>query len=380
MLLDWLRQSFEISHTSHQSIKSMEGIRGFAVFLVFLVHFTTLVYPWLAHGTLTYTISESVRSVGNIGVDLFFVLSGFLIYGMIMRKETPFLIYLQRRLQRIYPTFIVVFVIYLLLSFAFPHQSKIPGDMWSGFIYIVENFLLLPGLFNIEPIITVAWSLSYEFLYYLIMPMVVFFLRLKEWKPLYRVVLFVMLTVVMFWFFSQYGGPLRLTIFIAGILLFEAMQRKNKLKLPPVGLVAVMLAIFSVVGLKALGLVGWWNTVLIYILFFIFCFECFSSSGLTRWLFSGTYLRWLGNMSYSYYLIHGLSLKFIFLVVAFIYPPAGSDVVVFWVMLPIAFLWTLIPSTVLFLMVEKPYSLRNKPLVPKHVVDRLRSRLKFSPD
>lgn len=358
----------------------MEGIRGFAVFLVFLVHFTTLVYPWLAHGTLTYTISESVRSVGNIGVDLFFVLSGFLIYGMIMRKETPFLIYLQRRLQRIYPTFIVVFVIYLLLSFAFPHQSKIPGDMWSGFIYIVENFLLLPGLFNIEPIITVAWSLSYEFLYYLIMPMVVFFLRLKEWKPLYRVVLFVMLTVVMFWFFSQYGGPLRLTIFIAGILLFEAMQRKNKLKLPPVGLVALMLAIFSVVGLKALGLVGWWNTVLIYILFFIFCFECFSSSGLTRWLFSGTYLRWLGNMSYSYYLIHGLSLKFIFLVVAFIYPPAGSDVVVFWVMLPIAFLWTLIPSTVLFLMVEKPYSLRNKPLVPKHVVDRLRSRLKFSPD
>lgn len=159
--MSWLRNTFEISHTTHKAIVSMEGIRGFAVFLVFLVHYVTLVDPWLTKASATQILSAHVRSIGNIGVDLF-VLSGYLIYGMLIRKKKPFGSYLARRIQRIYPTFVTVFLIYLLLSAAFPSESKIP-DGWEGLIFVMQNLLLLPGLFDINAIITVAWSLSYEF-------------------------------------------------------------------------------------------------------------------------------------------------------------------------------------------------------------------------
>jgi peptidoglycan/LPS O-acetylase OafA/YrhL len=84
--MSWIRDTFEISHTNHQAILSMEGIRGFAVFLVFLVHYVTLVEPWILDDGTTYLISKEIRGIGNIGVDLFFVLSGYLIYGMLINS------------------------------------------------------------------------------------------------------------------------------------------------------------------------------------------------------------------------------------------------------------------------------------------------------
>lgn len=118
--MNWIRRTFEISHTAYKAIRPMEGIRGFAVFLVFLVflvHYMTLIQPWLLENSMTFQVALYTHSIGNIGVDLFFVLSGYLIYGMLIQKHRPFKNYLLRRVQRIYPTFSVVFVIYLVLSF-----------------------------------------------------------------------------------------------------------------------------------------------------------------------------------------------------------------------------------------------------------------------
>ena len=69
--------------------------------------------------------------------------------------------YAKRRVQRIYPVFLVVFAIYIMLSFIFPSESKLPEGYVEIVKYILQNLLLLPGVFNIEPLITVAWSLSY---------------------------------------------------------------------------------------------------------------------------------------------------------------------------------------------------------------------------
>ena len=73
--------------------------------------------------------------------------------------------------------------------------------------------------------------------------------------------------------------------------------------------------------------------------------------------FSWTPLRWLGNMSYSYYLIHGLTLKAAFKVVAVILPATAGGAWVFWALLAPAFGLTLLTSAALFLAVEQPLSL-----------------------
>ena len=72
--------------------------------------------------------------------------------------------------------------------------------------------------------------------------------------------------------------------------------------------------------------------------------------------FSWTPLRWLGNMSYSYYLLHGLTLKAAFLVLAVALPKTTSHGEIFWALLPIMFAITLIPTAGLFLAIERPFS------------------------
>ncbi len=78
---------------------SMEGLRGFAVFLVFLVHYITLSEPWIKDVKDFFYYASLVRSFGNVGVDLFFVLSGYLIYGSLIKKEQLIVPYLRRRIE-----------------------------------------------------------------------------------------------------------------------------------------------------------------------------------------------------------------------------------------------------------------------------------------
>lgn len=177
----WLAQRFELSRGGQaDNVRPMEGLRGFAVLLVFLTHYAGMVEPWIAGGTETARIASGLRHVGHAGVDLFFVLSGYLIYGSLMKRPQPFIGFMRRRIARIYPAFLVVFIAYVLLSFAFPSESRIPADPAEAALYLVQNLLLLPGLFPIDPLITVAWSLSFEMLFYLVTPAFIALLGLRR--------------------------------------------------------------------------------------------------------------------------------------------------------------------------------------------------------
>ena len=155
-------------------------------------------------------------------MDLFFVLSGYLIFGTIVKKThfSPAK-YALRRVQRIYPTFLAVFAVYLVLSIVFPGESKLPEGIAQIFIYIVQNLLLLPGIFDIDPIITVAWTLSYEVFYYLTIPVAVFAIGLKTMAAPKRLIFWGIVTLIALIGFSQATGHFRLVMFLCGIILFE---------------------------------------------------------------------------------------------------------------------------------------------------------------
>ena len=98
--------------------------------------------------------------------------------------------------------------------------------------------------------------------------------------------------------------------------------------------------------------------IFFFVAFFSVCWACFRTP--YAWLprsFAWTPLRWLGNMSYSYYLLHGLALKAGFLALSTVLPIASYGSWLFWVLLPPMFVLTLIPASVLFLLVERPLSL-----------------------
>jgi peptidoglycan/LPS O-acetylase OafA/YrhL len=82
-MLNWLIPRFEVSR-KQSNLRPMEGLRGLAVILVFFVHYHALSAPWIPSSSLTATIAYILHEIGYTGVDLFFVLSGFLITGLLL--------------------------------------------------------------------------------------------------------------------------------------------------------------------------------------------------------------------------------------------------------------------------------------------------------
>ncbi|MEA2175327.1 MAG: exopolysaccharide production protein ExoZ [Blastocatellia bacterium] len=379
---------YEVGNLERRNLP-MEGVRGFAVLLVFFVHYHSMFDPWAHAERFTRAFSSFTGTIGHSGVDLFFVLSGYLIYGLIFKKPGRYMKFIERRIQRIYPTFLVVLALYLLLSILFPGQSRIPSDTLAAASYILANILLLPGLLNIQPIITVAWSLSYEFFYYLTIPSMVALLGMRRWPGIHRVLLFLVLTLC----YSVYcltvsDTHVRLIMFVSGILLFEAKYSYNLDKrLTPRAdywVLALLAATFAFMYIltarpeimpflpqdKKIG--GAYPTLLLFVSFFVFALACFDSQSLLSKIFSWTPLRWLGNMSYSYYLIHGLTLKGIALIaLPLVVAPTGISVVLYWLALPVFFFLTLFVSTLLFVLVEKRFSIQPGPVGEAHSIQGL---------
>ena len=347
----------------------MEGARGIAVALVFLVHYFAAFGVW-TRGTASEPIGQFLWTIGNSGVDLFFVLSGYLIYSAVVKPRVDYAHFLRRRLQRIYPTFLVVFAVYLALSFVFPAESKLPASPGRAIAFVVENLLLLPGIFPITAIVTVAWSLSYEFFYYLALPLLAATLRFAQWRPPRRLLFFVLLGIAFAasWFLFRPFAP-RLLMFVAGIVVYEEVKRaKDRGSLHPVAdwvIFATTVATFPILALVLTLPHGDLHRVIVSAIGFgLFVYACFRSRGPVARACSWAPLRWLGNMSYSYYLIHALTINACRLVLLRV---AGTSVspARYWLAMPLVFAATLVTSTLLFALVERPFSLvtRRQPAI-----------------
>lgn len=348
----------------------MEGLRGLAVLLVFFVHFHALFGETLARGSWSHRVLEFLGTIGNAGVDLFFVMSGFLIYGALIRRETPFWSFMRRRVERIYPTFLAVFAIYLALSVAFPAQNKIHGSTLGKSLYVLGNLFLLPGIFSIQPIITVSWSLSYEFFFYLVLPLLILLLGARKWSSNSRIVA-VAIVWLSFGALSLFAGienRTRMISFVSGMILYEiTASRTVRNRLGKFGELATVAAVllafilfYTVHRPRAHSAINPFVPIMVLsACFFLLSLYSFDFQGVLSRSFSWSPLRFLGNMSYSYYLIHGLTLQALALALQRFGILQPSPVFV-WAVLPIAFASTWVTSTLLFLGVERRYSLAPK--------------------
>ena len=362
-LFRWLAARFELSReVAGTNLRAMEGMRGFAVALVFLTHFCTLIGPSIASAPVLDRFAHAVHAIGNTGVDLFFVLSGYLIYKTLVTREQGFGSFMMRRIRRIYPTFLVVFAVYFVLSFVFPHESSIPAN--GTLAYVAANLLLLPGLFPIKPMITVAWSLSYEMFFYLCLPLVVTLLQLRRRSNLQRICFVAAVAVALAaWSAVSDVGHIRMIMFMSGMLIHDAIASRQVRA--PSGMVAAAALMIGLAG-SLLPVTGQVKIGLLFASLFLFCMHCFlrPQSWLAR-AFCWTPMRWLGNMSYSYYLLHGLTLKALFMFVPHLPALAGHALLLFVLLLPLFFAATLFTSGCLYLLVERPLSLA----APKRAVD-----------
>ena len=153
--------SQEASNTAKR-LDGLDSLRAVAILLVFAFHYKVFV-----SGTPTFGWASTV---GWTGVDLFFVLSGYLISnqlfsGIVKGKSLSLKAFYIRRLLRTLPNYYVVLALYFVLPTVM--GGRPPPPLWR-FLTFTQNLWLQPGT-----AFSHAWSLCVEEQFYLVLPLLI---------------------------------------------------------------------------------------------------------------------------------------------------------------------------------------------------------------
>lgn len=154
----------------------LDGLRGIAILLVLLHHFT-IIEPVTRAGTF----AAQLALIGWCGVDLFFVLSGFLITGILIGSRGSnryFTSFYARRTLRIFPLYYLVAFLSLVVLPQFPAWFDLlagagaPRTQWPYWLYLT-NFAIAARDQFLHGVLDITWSLAIEEQFYLLWAVVV---------------------------------------------------------------------------------------------------------------------------------------------------------------------------------------------------------------
>jgi len=150
-------------------IPQLDGLRGTAVIMVLIGHAASFVEGLPYAGMVEYV---------RFTVDVFFVLSGFLITGILLDSKGSahyFRNFYARRSLRVWPLYyLVLFLVFVVAPLFRPAMRPTVASIWPAFIFYVQNILY----HDIYPFgLGATWSLAIEEQFYLTWPVLVFLLK-----------------------------------------------------------------------------------------------------------------------------------------------------------------------------------------------------------
>ncbi len=161
-------------------IPALDGVRGAAIILVILYHYVAVPIPDTAEGIWRFL--RQALSKGWSGVDLFFVLSGFLITRILLHHREAknyFPVFYLRRVARIFPLYYFALLAFVTLRRIAQSGNLIPTalfantlPLWPYFLYLQNFAMVWHGTFGNE-FLAVTWSLAVEEQFYLLLPFLV---------------------------------------------------------------------------------------------------------------------------------------------------------------------------------------------------------------
>ncbi len=266
------------------------------------------------------------------GVDLFFVLSRYLIGGILIRNKGSnnyFKTFYIRRIFRIFPIYYLILGVYIILIIAIPNLDKLipilfsnPIPVWSFIIYC-QNYLMITFNTFGASWLGVTWSLAIEEQFYLLLPLLVFIFNRKILTILIIILIF---TAVIFRYYSSDNLMLkhisfqcRMDSLFTGVAIAIFMMNQNF-----VNFLKSQKTVMYIVFLTLIGIfffisftTGTNNSFLIYsgfnILFamFIIIALLFKEGFITRFL-ENKWLCKIGTVSYGIYLFHMIVLYLVY--------------------------------------------------------------------
>lgn len=291
-----------------RKIPQLDSIRGIAVLMVILLHASDK-YPQLH--------LQRIFENGWMGVDAFFVLSGFLITKVLVEsKHSPnfFRNFYARRCLRIWPLYYAVLLfMFVAVPLALPSQRPIifapRSSPWWAYPLFLQN-LLVPIPTMATGSLGVTWSLAIEEQFYLVWPFLVRFVKGERLRLIALVI--VCLSPVLRFFVARQGGniysnPLcRLDGLMAGAYLAFTVRRTTfapERFLPlaricfPVALALAFAAEFENARWITLSCTAAASFAFLYL-------ALFEREGRLQHILRNRFLLYTGNISYGLYLLH----------------------------------------------------------------------------
>lgn len=277
---------------------SVQALRALAAWAVVCHHFMQIFFDFEARGP----IGQLFIDKGAVGVDIFFVISGLVIFLSTEGKALPPARFLLYRLFRIVPAYWLYTVLMaLLVVFARPLLPDQTVD-WS---HLLLSLLFIPtenpGGYGIYPTLNVGWTLNYEMLFYVLFAWALLF-RLQVRLLVVAALLFAVCQAwTGFGWVSEFYRSDIVYEFLLGIgigMLYRRGWIGPALWLPLLGIGAALLAIYHLPPEPRLLNWGVPSAVLVM-----------ASMALERHVERNRLLKLLGDCSYSVYLMHVLVLS-----------------------------------------------------------------------
>lgn len=306
-------------------LRSLHGMRFVAALLVFAFH-----------GAISFIFSDEtvggiyiwLTSGASAAVAFFFVLSGFVLTWSYRPNDTTPR-FLRRRLMRIVPVHVVTWTIAIVSLIAFGAEV----GLWQSLSNLFLMQAWIPDNSFLDSANGVSWSLSVDLLYYLTFPVLIFLaLKIKENRLWLAVIATVALVILMplvsktflpstpqwlwgegaswtqIWFVYLFP-PVRLLEFFVGMLLARIVMTGRWIGFPLVGAV-----VLTVIGYVLTTLSPWsflYNyaaSMIIPIALLVPAAAVADIKGRKTWV-SGKKMFFLGDLTFSFYLVHDLVLK-----------------------------------------------------------------------
>ncbi|KPW41753.1 Exopolysaccharide production protein ExoZ [Pseudomonas amygdali pv. mellea] len=276
---------------------SVQALRAFAAWVVVCHHFMQIFFDFKASGP----VGQFFVSKGAVGVDIFFVISGLVIFLSTQNSDMPARRFILHRLIRIVPAYwLYTAAMALLLLIAapmLPHQVIGWQNFLLSLVFIPsEN----PGGYGLYPTLNVGWTLNYEMFFYLLFSVV--FLFQQRHRPLIIAAALFAVSEVLArtGLISRFYGNDIIYEFLLGIgigILYRRGWIKQALWLPLAGIAVGLYAINHLTNEQRL--LNWGLPSALIVL------SCIS---LEPYFQGNRLLKVLGDCSYSVYLLHVLVL------------------------------------------------------------------------
>lgn len=282
-----------IPRSNTHRLLEIDALRGVAALAVVLFHFTTR-FSELYHPNTAPLVSVAH---GHYGVNLFFIISGFVIFMTLEKTKRP-MDFVVSRFSRLFPAYWAA----IFLTFTLTHLLGLPGKLVE-FSSALANMLMLHGLFRVPHVDEVYWTLEVELLFYLGMLLLY---RLRQLHSI-QYVLLALLSLRLLYFFLAQGWGIDLPWLIYKLLLLKhipwfalgisiflaSSQRRAGGRRWPGFTAAYAIATLLIVDSVFVGTLGMAFAAAVWL----------AANGKLP-LFRSRLFVWLGAISYPLYLLH----------------------------------------------------------------------------